>query len=165
MTFIQKILITLIPCISLSMPAVASDDVLLDKIASLQQTAQGNLNVAESLLNKAKKYIGTPYRFGGTTPSGFDCSGFMQYVFKNAGINLPRSSRDMATVGSHVSRDALRVGDMVFFAHSGGRISHVGMYVGDNKFIHSPSSGKTVEITSLNSNYWKPRYITARRVL
>lgn len=176
MNFVKKTILTVVPCFSvlLSANVQANDDVLFDKIMSLQQKKLGtvsnmspakNLGMANSLLSKAKTLIGTPYRFGGNTPSGFDCSGFMQYVFKNAGISLPRSSRDMALVGSHVSREALQVGDMVFFAHSGKNISHVGMYVGDNKFIHSPSAGKTVEITSLDANYWKSRYITARRVL
>ncbi|WP_019519600.1 C40 family peptidase [Faucicola boevrei] len=166
MNFIQKAMVTLVPCVMFSLPttATANDGVdnLLEKITTLQSQTS---NTADGLLSKAKTLIGTPYRFGGTTPSGFDCSGFMQYVFKNAGISLPRTSRDMATVGKQVSRDALQVGDMVFFAHSGSRISHVGMYVGDGKFIHSPSTGKTVEITSLNSKYWAGRYITARRVL
>lgn len=163
MNFLKKTVLTMLPCVSLiAGNAMAKDDVLFEKIVSLQQKG---FSTADLLLTKAKTLIGTPYRFGGNTPSGFDCSGFMQYIFKNSGIHLPRSSRDMAQVGSHVSRDGLQVGDMVFFAHSGKNISHVGMYVGDNKFIHSPSSGKTVEITSLDANYWKSRYITARRVL
>lgn len=163
MSFLQKTLFNLVPffVVSLSNTAMASDDVLFDKIVSLQQKT----NVADTLLKKAKTFIGTPYRFGGNTPSGFDCSGFMQYVFKNVGVSLPRNSRDMATVGNHVRRDALQIGDMVFFAHNGTTISHVGMYVGEDRFIHAPSSGKSVEITNLNSNYWKSRYITARRVL
>lgn len=173
MNFVKKTVLVLLPCLSVfvSNHALAnSDDVLFDKIIALQQkksasVGSATVGLAEGLLAKAKTLIGTPYRFGGNTPSGFDCSGFMQYVFKNAGISLPRSSREMALVGSHVSREALQIGDMVFFAHSGKNISHVGMYVGDNKFIHSPSSGKTVEITSMDANYWKSRYITARRVL
>lgn len=167
MTFIKKTLLTIVPCVMFSaMPAtaMANDkvDSLLEKITTIQNQTS---STAEGLLIKAKSLIGTPYRFGGTTPSGFDCSGFMQYVFKNAGVTLPRTSRDMATVGSKVSRDDLQVGDMVFFAHSGSRISHVGMYVGEGKFIHSPSTGKTVEITSMNSKYWGGRFVTARRVL
>ncbi|ELA08182.1 nlpC/p60 family protein [Moraxella macacae 0408225] len=166
MNFIQKAVLTVLPCAILSLPtgAMANDNVdnFLEKINTLQNQTS---SMADSLLSKAKTLIGTPYRLGGTTPSGFDCSGFMQYVFNNAGISLPRTSRDMATVGTKVGRDALQVGDMLFFAHSGKRISHVGMYVGEGKFIHSPSTGKTVEITNLDSKYWAGRFITARRVL
>lgn len=129
---------------------------------SINQTVSQAIH---SVLSTAKSLIGTPYRFGGTTPSGFDCSGFMQYVFQRAiGVNLPRSSRDMANVGEKVARNELQAGDMVFFAHNGSRISHVGMYVGNERFIHSPSAGKSVEITSMNDKYWQSRFITARRM-
>lgn len=138
-----------------------------DSDISEANTNQFNSQLASqttNLVDYAKTLLGTPYRAGGATPSGFDCSGFMYYVFKNAGIDLPRSSKDMATVGQRITKSELQVGDMVFFAHSGTRINHVGMYVGNGKFIHSPSSGKTVEITALDGYYWKDRFITARRV-
>lgn len=123
----------------------------------------------DGLLNSAKNLIGLPYRAGGTSPaSGFDCSGFVQYVFKHAAnVDLPRTSRDMAQVGQSVSRDNLRPGDMVFFAHTrggGNRISHVGVYVGEGRFIHSPSTGKTIQINSMDSGYWSSKFVTARRV-
>ena len=88
----------------------------------------------------------------------------MQYIFKRSmGITLPRTSAEMATVGQQVDRANLKPGDMVFFG-SGGRVSHVGMYIGNDRFIHAPRTGRDIEITSMNGNYWKSRYITARRV-
>ena len=90
----------------------------------------------------------------------------MQYVYKQtANIDLPRTSSSMAQVGQRVPRSDLRPGDMVFFSLSGGRISHVGMYVGEGRFIHSPSTGKSIQITALNSGYWANKFVTARRVL
>lgn len=121
---------------------------------------------ADALLSNAMGLLGVAYRFGGTSPkSGFDCSGFMQHIFRKAfAVNLPRTSAQQAQVGSYVSRSGLQPGDMVFFRTSGRRISHVGMYVGNDRFIHSPRTGKRVEITSLSNKYWSARYATARRV-
>lgn len=121
---------------------------------------------ADSLISSAMGFIGVAYRFGGTTPRGFDCSGFMQYVFqKTFAVNIPRTAAQQATVGSHVSRGNLQPGDMVFFKTQGPRrISHVGMYVGNDRFIHAPRTGKRIEITSLSNKYWSSKYATARRV-
>lgn len=121
---------------------------------------------ADSLISSAMGFIGVAYRFGGTTPRGFDCSGFMQYVFqKTFAVNIPRTAAQQATVGSHVSRGNLQPGDMVFFKTQGPRrISHVGMYVGNDRFIHAPRTGKRIEITSLSNRYWSSKYATARRV-
>lgn len=117
------------------------------------------------LLSSAMGFLGVAYRFGGTTPSGFDCSGFMQYIFrKTLAVNLPRTSAEQATIGIHVERANLQPGDMVFFRTAGKRISHVGMYIGNNRFIHAPRTGKNIEITSLSNKYWNSRYATARRV-
>lgn len=121
---------------------------------------------ADSLISSAMGFIGVAYRFGGTTPRGFDCSGFMQYVFrKTFAVNIPRTAAQQATVGTHVSRGNLQPGDMVFFRTAGPRrISHVGMYVGNDRFIHAPRTGKRIEITSLSNKYWSSKYATARRV-
>ena len=121
---------------------------------------------ADDLIMNAMSLIGVGYRWGGTSPStGMDCSGFMQYIFrKSMNINLPRTSSEMAQIGTQISRSALQVGDMVFFNTAGRRISHVGMYIGDNRFIHAPRKGKSIEITSLENKYWNSKYVTARRV-
>lgn len=129
-------------------------------------TSSMNRSDADTLISNAMGFIGVAYRFGGTTPSGFDCSGFMQYVFRKAfAVNLPRTAAQQASVGSHVSRSNLQAGDMVFFRTAGPRrISHVGMYVGNDRFIHAPRTGKRIEITSLSNKYWSAKYATARRV-
>lgn len=133
--------------------------------AAPKATASGGKGEADELLASAMGFLGVAYRFGGTSPTGFDCSGFMQYIFrKTYAINLPRTSAEQATVGVAVSRSELQPGDMVFFRTSGSRISHVGMYVGNNRFIHAPRTGKRIEITSLSNKYWNSKYATARRV-
>lgn len=122
---------------------------------------------ADELIGSAMGLFGIAYRYGGTSVStGFDCSGFMQHIFKRAmGINLPRTSAEQARMGAPVARSELQPGDMVFFRTLGGsRISHVGLYIGNNRFIHAPRTGKNIEITSLSHKYWSGKYAFARRV-
>ncbi|HFC6397320.1 TPA: C40 family peptidase [Neisseria polysaccharea] len=122
---------------------------------------------ADELIGNAMGLLGVAYRYGGTSVStGFDCSGFMQHIFKRAmGINLPRTSAEQAQMGTPVSRSDLQPGDMVFFRTlGGGRISHVGLYIGNDRFIHAPRTGKNIEITSLSHKYWSGKYAFARRV-
>jgi murein DD-endopeptidase / murein LD-carboxypeptidase len=119
----------------------------------------------DQLMPLAKKYIGVPYAWGGTAPSGFDCSGFISHVYKQLGIDLPRISKDMSKAGQAVKRSELRVGDLVFFNTYGTEISHAGIYIGNNEFIHS-QEGKGVSISLLNDPfYWSKHYVGATRVL
>jgi len=126
--------------------------------------------LADSILERGMSLIGTRYRFGGTSEAGFDCSGFIGYLFREeAGMNLPRSTREMINVDAPlVSRSALKPGDLLFFATNGrrGRVSHAGIYLGDNQFIHS-SSRKSggVRVDSLGDSYWNKTFIEAKRAL
>ncbi len=122
----------------------------------------------QSILKRAMGLLGTPYRWGGTSPDGFDCSGLVGYVFKTAlGIELPRVSREMARDDAAAlikDRNSLTAGDLVFFGRR-GRVDHVGIYVGDGRFLHAPSRGKDVQIDTLASGYWSEKFVQARRVL
>lgn len=124
---------------------------------------------AEDVLFRAIGLVGTPYLWGGNTPdSGFDCSGLIGYVYRDAaGLQLPRTTREMSSLPvPRVSRQQLRSGDLVFFATAGaGQVSHAGIYVGEDRFVHAPRTGGTVRLDSLNSPYWQQRYLDARRVL
>ena len=125
--------------------------------------------LADSILERGMSLIGTRYRFGGTSEAGFDCSGFIGYLFKEeAGMQLPRSTREMIKLDAPlVARKDLEPGDIIFFNDRGrGRVSHTGIYIGDDQFIHSASrhSGG-VRVDSLTDRYWRSSYIEAKRVL
>ena len=123
---------------------------------------------ANGVLIRAIGLVGTPYRYGGNSPEGgFDCSGLVQFVFRDtAGVRLPRSTRELVALDAPaVARDALQPGDLVFFSPAGGAASHIGIYVGEGRFVHAPSTGGTVRLDQLDSDYWRRNYAGARRVL
>ena len=121
----------------------------------------------ESLVQTARRFIGTPYRWGGASARlGFDCSGLTMTVYRLNGLELPRNSRSQFQAGRPVPRDALEKGDLVFFATGKrNRVSHVGIYSGRGTFIHAPGTGKTIRTASLSSRYFQDRYAGARRYL
>ena len=121
----------------------------------------------QTVVTTAKRMLGVKYRYGGTSPNrGFDCSGLVQYSHRLAGINLPRTTSQQYRAAKHISRRYLKAGDLVFFKTTPSRaISHVGIYLGNNKFIHAPSSGKRVKISSMNEKYWRKRFRGAGRIL
>ena len=120
--------------------------------------------LAGSIVSASMNYIGVPYVFGGTSPYGFDCSGYVQYVFAKAGISIPRTADVQYEFGTPISTTDLVSGDLVFFSTYTYGASHVGIYLGDNNFIHA-SSSRGVTIDSLGSSYWSSHYIGARRIL
>lgn len=121
---------------------------------------------ASDLTLKAMDMLGIRYKRGGTTPeNGLDCSGFVRYVFMDAlGAELPRTSREISKVGDPVKTKDLQPGDLVFYNTLRRGFSHVGIYLGDNKFIHSPSAGGQVRVESMDIAYWKKRFNGARRI-
>lgn len=127
-------------------------------------------NTIDNILSEAESYLGTPYRFGGTSRSGIDCSAFVLSVFgAAAGMNLPRVAAEQSQEGDSVERTQLKKGDLVFFSHGGRRISHVGIVEdvtpeGEVKFIHAATS-KGVMVSSLNDNYWGPKFKFAKRIV
>lgn len=119
-------------------------------------------NYRSKAISVAKSNLGVKYRWGGTTPSGFDCSGFVGYSYKKAGKSLPRTAGQMFNTGTRVS--TLAPGDLMFYATSGGRkVTHVAIYIGNGQMIHSTTS-KGVAIDSINNTYWKPKFMGAKRI-
>lgn len=128
-------------------------------IAGLLSGEQGN-----SIVATAKTFMGVPYVFGGITPKGFDCSGLVQYVFKLNGVNIPRLADEQYSLGRTATRSQLVAGDLVFFNTEGGGITHCGIYVGGGNFLHA-SSSRGVRIDSLDNEYWKPRFVGAKKLV
>ena len=126
--------------------------------------SRGSSYINRRIISNAMQYIGVPYVFGGTSPYGFDCSGYVQYVFANAGISLPRTADAQYEVGIPISTAELMPGDAVFFTTYTYGASHVGIYLGDGNFIHA-SSSRGVTISSLSSAYYSTHYIGARRMM
>lgn len=121
-------------------------------------------NKRELIVSYAYKFLGRPYVWGGSGPSVFDCSGFTAYVYKILGITLPHYTVSQASLGVHVSRDNLKPGDLVFF-NTSSRLSHVGIYVGNGKFIQASSGSNKVIVSSLYQSYYNSRYAGARRII
>ena len=126
---------------------------------------KGETTKASEIITEAKRHIGTPYVWGGTTTKGFDCSGYTQYVMKRCGITIPRTTTEQYKIGTFVSKSNLQPGDLVFLQNTYREgISHVGIYIGDGKMIHA-SSSKGVVISDLSSSYYVEHYYGARRIL
>jgi len=132
------------------------------EVATEPPKQQVSRSSSPTLVSNALSLKGVPYVFGGTSKSGFDCSGYTQYVFKGSGISLPRTSQEQFNVGSSIKKDQLQTGDLVFFTTYAKGPSHVGIYIGGGNFVHASNSG--VRTTSLSDGYYSSRYLGARRV-
>ncbi len=157
--WIPIILLALLP-----LSAMANDG---NESATPSATAEsGMLGQAQEIVLRALSFIGVRYKYGGTTPdTGFDCSGLIRYVFNQAtGKSLPGNAREISQVGASIDRTELQPGDLVFFNTLRRPFSHVGIYLGDSRFVHAPSRGGKVEIVDMSDRYWQTRYNGARRL-
>ena len=157
-------------CILVSLLALPASNVCaeepLPEITRQHTKLEDLTNRASELALRAVGMLGIRYQRGGTTPeNGLDCSGLVRYVFKEAwGTTLPRTAAEISTLGEHIDRAHLQPGDLVFYNTLRRGFSHVGIYLGDNRFIHSPSSGGEVRIENMGLAYWKKRFNGARRM-
>lgn len=149
----------------IAMPASAAEQVAPEQTTALTKI-QGLTSRASELALQAMSLIGIRYKYGGTSPeNGLDCSGLVRYLFKEAwGKELPRTSEEISRVGEKIDTHELQPGDLVFYNTLRRGFSHVGVYLGDNKFIHAPSGGGQVRIESMDMSYWKNRFNGARRI-
>jgi len=151
--------------LSLSLGASQAEPVVPEP-EKARSRLQDFTNHATELALRAMSMLGVRYVYGGSTPEGgLDCSGLVRYVFKEAwGANLPRTAEEISHFGQHIDSNDLQIGDLVFYNTLRRGFSHVGIYLGNNKFIHSPASGGAVRIDDMNSGYWKKRFDGARRI-
>ena len=133
-------------------------------ISSCQNTQTVNTSTAIAATDVAKSMIGQPYRYGGQSPGGFDCSGLVWYSYKQVGVNTARTSKDLRKQARKISRKKMRAGDLIFFK-GWVRTGHVGMYIGNGRFIHAPSSGKKIKVDRLDNGYWYDHFKSAGRIV
>jgi len=131
--------------------------------ASAGSTKPSHVAPADRAAALAAKMVGKPYKYGGSSPSGFDCSGLVQYSFKHAGVSLPHNTVQQRSATRLINVAELRRGDLLFFNQEGKKYGHVGIYLGDGKFVHAPSSGKSVRSDALSNPYWKKHLSEVRR--
>lgn len=134
------------------------------EVPDRQPVVRASDETARKALEYAREMVGKPYKYAGNTPAGFDCSGLVNYSYGKAGLRLPRDTRNQRQSTVLVSTRNLRAGDLLFFDQEGSKASHVGLYIGDGRFIHAPSSGGKVRVDSMKSDFWKKHFVDARRV-
>ena len=156
----MKYIAQIILIASLLLTAACSQQPVKTTTSSDTANVQSDYHPVEIALQQ----VGVPYRYGGHDPSGFDCSGLVYYSYLQQGIHIPRTTHSQLRTAKRISYSNIQYGDLVFFRISKSKISHVGMYIGNNKFVHAPSKGKLVSISSLDTRYWKKRFVTAARI-
>jgi cell wall-associated NlpC family hydrolase len=145
--------------LSILKPITAAALLLVTLALACAVVCAGDLR--DSILETAKKHIGDRYHYGGMSTNGFDCSGFVQFVYRENGISLPRSTVDQFEKGKKIGLDDAKPGDLVFFKIYHNRISHVGIFISKSRFIHAPSWGKRVGIADMNLEYWQKSFVGA----
>ena len=129
----------------------------------LRSASHGNETVGDRAVSIALDQVGTPYRYGGNTPRGFDCSGLIHYAYREAGLSVPRTTAQLWSAAEAVGTRELQAGDLLFFSIA-GKMSHVGLYVGGKRFVHAPQSGRTVEVTSMDMPFYRAALVRAGRL-
>jgi cell wall-associated NlpC family hydrolase len=148
--------------VSASLAACAGQSAVKSRPQTTGSTDQPSHSVSQQAASIAARQVGAPYRYGGNAPTGFDCSGLVHYSYLQAGKAVPRTTTQLWGGTSAIHRDEIRPGDILFFRID-GKVSHVGMYLGDNRFVHAPSTGRSVSIESLNSDFYRSAFIRAGR--
>lgn len=165
----HKVLVSLLLASSLLLSGISAPSAAesIRKPEEQQSFFERYTNAAQDVILQGLKLVGVRYRFGGNDEdSGLDCSGFVRLVFKDSiGTSLPRTAREMSEVGQQVEASQLKPGDLVFFNTMRRTFSHVGIYLGDNHFLHAPRTGAEVRVENMDSSYWMTRYNGARRIL
>ncbi len=133
------------------------------KVAAAKSN-QKSLNAGDEIANLAKSLLGNPYKYGGASPKGFDCSGLVYYTHGKLGIRTPRTSLQQYKNAKNIKLSKLHSGDLVFFTLNKANVSHVGIYLGNGRFIHAPKSGKRVTVNNLNDDFWRPRIVSGGRL-
>ncbi len=168
----RRLLVLLLAAGAVAYPSVGAtqgrdEGSLAAAAATVKDAATHAFSTAQSLSSFALELIGIRYKWGGNTPAtGLDCSGLVRYVFqKVTGVTLPRTAKDMSRLGEQVAVPDLKPGDLVFFNTRHFAFSHVGIYLGDNRFVHAPRRGRDVEVATLDSSFWQKRFSGARRMV
>jgi cell wall-associated NlpC family hydrolase len=160
MTIVGRALIPVV--ISAGLMACAGQPAVTSRPQTTDSTGQVSRSIGQQAASIAVGQVGVPYRYGGNSPTGFDCSGLVHYSYLRAGKAVPRTTSQLWSGTSAVDRDEIRAGDILFFRIE-GKMSHVGMYLGDNRFVHAPSSGKSVSIETLSSDFYRSAFVRAGR--
>jgi cell wall-associated NlpC family hydrolase len=162
-----RVFLPVVGALAASLAACTSPPRQPDPTAAGVSERAGNAQVPDPVRSQvvftAMQMVGVPYRWGGSTPAGFDCSGLVQYVYSNAGFRLPRTAAEQMDASAPVTLENAQAGDLLFF-RDGGRTSHVAIYLGQGRFVHAPSSGNQVSLDSFGNSYWRMRFARAGRV-
>ena len=170
LSFVQKMVICCVAVLTMSLSATAASAAPLDTpiphLAASSSQAVTKPDPGAELADFAQQYVGTPYRWGGASPAGFDCTGFVMWVYSQFGVSMPHNEAGQMASGERVSADDLQPGDVLIFANTyRAGLSHTGIYVGDGEFVHAADERHGVTVSALWDSYWGPRLVGATRAI